>query len=116
MSQNLPVSCAIPRAGRTFENFLNRLKQVGVDAGELDRILAVSQESKKLSSADYGEAARFLHTAMVTAPVLGFSSTANGTIGLIAVQVSRPGMDDSRRTRTGRRGRTAQWLLVNSPG
>ena len=71
MSQNFTVSCAIPRAGRTFENFLNRLKQVGVDAGELDRILAVSQDSKKLSSADYSQATRFLHTAMAAAPCFG---------------------------------------------
>lgn len=71
MSQNFTVACAIPRAGRTFENFLNRLKQCGVDAGEIDQILAVSQASKKQSSADYTEAARFLAAAMQTAPCFG---------------------------------------------
>jgi hypothetical protein len=71
MSQNFTVACAIPRAGRTFENFLNRLKDHGVDAAELDRILTVSQESKKQSRADYTTAARFLETAMTVAPCFG---------------------------------------------
>ena len=71
MSQNFDVACAIPRAGRTFENFLNRLKQHGVDGAELDRILAVSQDSKKQSSADYPTALQFLQTAIAAAPCFG---------------------------------------------
>jgi len=71
MSQNFTVTCAIPRAGRTFENFLNRLKQYGADADEIERILAVSQDSKKQSSTDYSEAVHFLNTAMHMAPCFG---------------------------------------------
>ena len=71
MSQPFTVACAIPRAGRTFENFLNRLRDCGVDGQEIDQILAVSQDSKKQSSADYSEAARFLQNAMATAPCFG---------------------------------------------
>jgi hypothetical protein len=71
MSQNFSVACAIPRAGRTFENFLNRLRDCGVDGQEIDQILAVSQDSKKQSSADYSEAAHFLHNAMAVAPCFG---------------------------------------------
>lgn len=86
MSQNFTVACAIPRAGRTFENFLNRLKQCGVDAGEIDQILAVSQASKKQSSADYTEAACFLAAAMQTAPCFGlFIDLANDTTAPTAV-------------------------------
>jgi len=71
MSQNFTVACAIPRAGRTFENFLNRLRDCGVAGQEIDQILAVSQDSKKQSSADYGEASRFLREAMELAPCFG---------------------------------------------
>ncbi|MBX3013590.1 MAG: hypothetical protein KF832_18865 [Caldilineaceae bacterium] len=71
MSQTFSVACTIPRAGRTFENFLNRLKRYGVDAAEIDRIVAVSQDSKKQSSADYTEASHFLHRAMEVAPCFG---------------------------------------------
>jgi hypothetical protein len=71
MSQQFTVTCAIPRAGRTFENFLNSLKHYGVDANEIERILAVSQDSKKQSSPDYREAVNFLSTAMQAAPCFG---------------------------------------------
>jgi len=71
MSQNFAVTCAIPRAGRTFENFLNRLKHYGIDGAELDQILAISHTSKQQSSTNYTEATQFLAAAMQAAPCFG---------------------------------------------
>ncbi len=63
-SQNFEVICAIPRTGRTFENFLNKLKTFGVSANQIDQIIAVSKKSKSASQVDFVEAAQFLQYAM----------------------------------------------------
>ncbi len=65
------VTCAIPRSGRPFENFLNKLKEFDVDQAEIDTILAITVESKRQSSADYSEALLFLEEAMDRVPCFG---------------------------------------------
>jgi len=42
------VTCAIPRTGRTFENFLTHLKTLGVNKEEIDKILDISKQSKNM--------------------------------------------------------------------
>lgn len=69
--RNFHVTCAIPRTGRTFENFLSKLKSLGVDSTEIDKILEISKQSKSLSSEDFGQAARFLHEASQHVPCFG---------------------------------------------
>ncbi len=71
MTDQFDVTCAIPRSGRTFENFLNTLQRFDVDAGEIEQILAITGESKRRSSANYGEALRFLEEAMRQVPCFG---------------------------------------------
>lgn len=71
MESNFAVACAVPRSGRTFENFLIKLKQLGADAAEIDKILELSGQSKARSSVDYGEALRFLQEATQQAPGFG---------------------------------------------
>ncbi len=71
MESNFDITCAIPRAGRTFENFLQRLKSFAVDSQEIDKILEISSRSKQLSSPDYQEAARFLQYATQEVPCFG---------------------------------------------
>ncbi|EDN67825.1 hypothetical protein BGP_5098 [Beggiatoa sp. PS] len=72
-SQQSPfeVTCAIPRTGRTFENFLNQLKRLEVDSHEIDKILAISQKSKAMSHVDFDEAAKFLKEALQEVPCFG---------------------------------------------
>ncbi len=69
--KNFEVICAIPRTGRTFENFLNKLKTFGVSANQIDQIIAVSKKSKSASQADFMEAAQFLQYAMEQVPCFG---------------------------------------------
>ncbi len=71
MESNFAITCAIPRAGRTFENFLVQLKNFGVDSREINKILEISGRSKALSSPDYQEASRFLHYAVQEVPCFG---------------------------------------------
>jgi hypothetical protein len=71
MPSNFDVTCAIPRAGRTFENFLLKLKSFEVDSREIDKILEISERSKALSSTDYQEASRFLQYAVQEVPCFG---------------------------------------------
>jgi hypothetical protein len=65
------VTCAIPRTGRTFENFLNKLKTLGVDANEIDKILQVSKQSKSVSKVDFMEASQFHRDAIQQFPCFG---------------------------------------------
>jgi hypothetical protein len=71
MEPKFAVTCAVPRSGRTFENFLTKLKQLGADYQEIDKILALSGHSKASSSADYQEAASFLQNANQEVPCFG---------------------------------------------
>ncbi len=52
MPIDFEVTCAIPRSGRTLNNFLNKLKRFGADTGEIDAILRVIAQSKESSSRD----------------------------------------------------------------
>lgn len=71
MTHHFDVTCAIPRSGRTFENFLNKLAEFDVDQAEIAQILAITGESKRRSSPKYMEARRFLDEAMEQVPCFG---------------------------------------------
>lgn len=58
------VTCAIPRTGRTFENFLNKLLALGVDSTEIHKILEISKQSKAASSENFAQASQFLQQAI----------------------------------------------------
>lgn len=65
------VTCAIPRSGRTFENFLEKLKAFGVDSTEIDKILAISKKSKAFSTTHYPQALQILQEANEQIPCFG---------------------------------------------
>jgi len=71
MTEPFDITCAVPRSGRTFENFLNKLRSFEVDQAELETIIRITGESKKRSSADYGAAVTFLEEAMAEMPCFG---------------------------------------------
>ena len=58
--QSFDLTCAVPRTGRTLNNFLNNLKGMGLNADEIDQILNVLAESKRRSTTDLNEALDFL--------------------------------------------------------
>ena len=62
------LTCAVPRTGRTLNNFLHNLKSMGVNADEIDQILKVLAESKRRSTTDLNEALNFLQEISKTAP------------------------------------------------
>ena len=62
------LTCAVPRTGRTLNNFLKNLKNLGVNADEIDQILNVLAESKRRSTTDLPEALGFLQEISKTAP------------------------------------------------
>jgi len=69
--QKFEVTCAIPRTGRTFENFLIYLKKLGVNEAEIDKILEISKKSKSASHVDFHEASKFLQYAIQQMPCFG---------------------------------------------
>jgi len=71
LQRNFEVTCAIPRTGRTFENFLTKLKTFGVNTNEIDQILEISKKSKSLSNVDFREASKFLQYATQQVPCFG---------------------------------------------
>ena len=71
MQTSFDITCAIPRSGRTFENFLLKLKKFDVDHQEIDKILAISGRSKALSNVDFHAATQFLHYAQQEVPCFG---------------------------------------------
>ncbi len=73
MQQDFEVTCAIPRTGRTFENFLAKLKILGVNNDEIDKILAISKKSKAMSRVSFEEACEFLFEALKELPCFGLS-------------------------------------------
>ena len=73
MQQDFEVTCAIPRTGRTFENFLAKLKILGVNNHEIDQILAISKKSKAMSRISFEEASEFLFEALKEIPCFGLS-------------------------------------------
>lgn len=62
------LTCAVPRTGRTLQNFLNNLKNLGVNADEIDQILYVLAESKHRSTISLPKALSFLNEISETAP------------------------------------------------
>lgn len=54
------VSCAVPRSGRTLQNFLYKLVQLGADADEFERMQKVLSETKRLSTGSIEEVFSFL--------------------------------------------------------
>ncbi|MEZ4616273.1 MAG: hypothetical protein R2867_12330 [Caldilineaceae bacterium] len=46
MSNQFDITCAIPRSGRTFENFLRTLHRFDVAQDELTEILAITREQR----------------------------------------------------------------------
>ena len=62
------LTCAVPRTGRTLHNYLKNLKNLGVNADEIDQILNVLAESKRRSTTDLPEALGFLQEISKTAP------------------------------------------------
>jgi len=68
---NFEVTCAIPRTGRTFENFLTHLKTLGVNKVEIDKILDISKQSKSVSNVDFDKASQFLQYAVQQMPCFG---------------------------------------------
>ncbi len=71
MQQNFTVTCAIPRTGRTFENFLAKLKLLGVDKQEINKILDISKKSKSMSRTNFQEASKFLIESLQEMPCFG---------------------------------------------
>ncbi|MCH2295163.1 MAG: hypothetical protein MK488_09330, partial [SAR324 cluster bacterium] len=53
---DLTVSCAVPRSGRTLQNFLSRLKTLVSDSGEIGGMLEILSEGKKKSTGDIEQA------------------------------------------------------------
>ena len=62
------VTCAVPRTGRTLDNFLRKLKSLDVNTEEIDQILKVLSESKHRSTPDLKEALSFLQEISGKAP------------------------------------------------
>ena len=62
-SNRLPsfhVTCAVPRTGRTLNNFLRKLKSYVSNIEEIDNILEVLEQTKKRSTSDLKKAIRYL--------------------------------------------------------
>jgi hypothetical protein len=68
MAASFQVTCAVPRSGRTLQNFLNKLKNLGADAAEIDAIQKVIGSSKKHSSPDLQKALEHLSEVSKRAP------------------------------------------------
>ena len=68
MSVPFDVTCAVPRSGRTLNNFLKKLKGLGIAKAEMDAILAILAQSKARSSSDLSKALDFLHEIRTQAP------------------------------------------------
>tara|TARA_Y100001970_G_scaffold287340_1_gene411762 strand:- start:1566 stop:2753 length:1188 start_codon:yes stop_codon:yes gene_type:complete len=54
------VTCAVPRTGRTLNNFLRKLKNFVTNSEEIDQILEVLSNSKNRSTSDLREAINIL--------------------------------------------------------
>ncbi len=66
------VSCAIPRSGRTFENFLAKLKSLGVsNADHLDTLVQVIKHGKDQKTESLEDALRVYQQAVQQAPNVG---------------------------------------------
>ena len=68
MNAPFHVTCAIPRSGRTLNNFLQKLVDLGVPSEEIDSILQILSQSKSRSSLKLDEALDFLEEVRTKAP------------------------------------------------
>ena len=68
LKPSFDLTCAIPRTGRTLHNFLNKLKILGADSEEIEKILKVLSDSKSMSTPDLQEALKFLREISTEAP------------------------------------------------
>ncbi len=68
MNAPFHVTCAIPRSGRTLNNFLQKLVDLGVSSEEIDSILQILSQSKSRSSLKLEEALNFLEEVRTKAP------------------------------------------------
>ena len=68
MNAPFHVTCAIPRSGRTLNNFLQKLVDLGVSSKEIDAILQILSQSKSRSSLKLEEALNFLVEVRTKAP------------------------------------------------
>ena len=68
MNAPFHVTCAIPRSGRTLNNFLQKLVDLGVSSEEIDSILQILSQSKSRSSLKLDEALDFLEEVRTNAP------------------------------------------------
>ena len=62
------VTCAVPRTGRTLDNFLQKLKSIDANSEEIDQILKVLSVSKRRSTPDIQDALNFLQEISTEAP------------------------------------------------
>ncbi len=62
------VTCAVPRTGRTLNNFLRKLKNYSKNNVEIDQILEVLSYSKNKSTSDLREAISFLEEISKKSP------------------------------------------------
>jgi hypothetical protein len=68
MNAPFHVTCAIPRSGRTLNNFLQKLVDLGASSKEIDAILQILSQSKSRSSLKLEEALNFLVEVRTKAP------------------------------------------------
>ena len=68
MNAPFHVTCAIPRSGRTLNNFLQKLIDLGASPEEIDAILQILSQSKSRSSLKLVEALNFLEEVRTKAP------------------------------------------------
>ena len=68
LKPSFDVTCAVPRTGRTLNNFLRKLKSFDTNSTEIDKILEVLSFSKKMSTYDLREAISFLEEISHKAP------------------------------------------------
>ena len=54
------VTCAVPRTGRTLNNFLRKLKSYVDNIEDIEKILEVLSQTKKRSTSDLKKAIRYL--------------------------------------------------------
>jgi len=62
------LTCAVPRTGRTLNNFLSKLKCFGVNSDEIDQILEILSYSKNKSTSNLEESIKFLNEVSAQAP------------------------------------------------
>jgi len=68
LKPSFDVTCAVPRTGRTLNNFLRKLKNFNTNSAEIDQILEILAYSKSRSTSNLREAINFLEEISHKAP------------------------------------------------